>query len=241
MVTIATVSDIHGQWKRPVYPPADVLIFAGDIFKNYDWDRDIDAEKQLVELREFTSFLCSLPYNEIIVVAGNHDFVFERATRAKAIEILDDHAITYLQDSEVIIKASDGKGSSRIGDGKYKVYGSPWQPFFCNWGFNFPSPELNPMRAKEAAKACWAKIPKDVDILITHGPPEGILDECPDGRHVGCPQLRRKLDEISPKLHVFGHIHASAGKDKVFDTVFKNTAILGEDYFFMRDITVEEV
>ena len=28
------------------------------------------------------------------------------------------------------------------------------------------------------ARAEWARIPMDVDVLITHGPPRGVLDEC---------------------------------------------------------------
>lgn len=43
-------------------------------------------------------------------------------------------------------------------------------------------------------------IPIYVDVLITHGPPSGILD---DGK--GCPILRQTLKELEPTIHVFGH------------------------------------
>ena len=52
-----------------------------------------------------------------------------------------------------------------------------------------------------------------IDILITHGPPKGILDVTADmdaGEpvHVGFRSLRRHVRErIKPKLHAFGHIH----------------------------------
>jgi Icc-related predicted phosphoesterase len=60
----------------------------------------------------------------------------------------------------------------------------------------------------------WEKISSDCDILITHSPPYGILDECVNGRRVGCEELRRFHDEglISPRLHVFGHIHEQHGE-----------------------------
>jgi Icc-related predicted phosphoesterase len=59
----------------------------------------------------------------------------------------------------------------------------------------------------------WEKIPSDCDVLVTHTPPFGILDECVHGGRVGCDQLRRCLDEgiISPRLHIFGHIHEQYG------------------------------
>jgi len=43
-------------------------------------------------------------------------------------------------------------------------------------------------------------IPMYVDVLITHGPPAGILD---DGK--GCPVLLQTLKELDPTIHVFGH------------------------------------
>ncbi len=234
MVTIASVSDIHGQWARKdlVYPPADVLVFAGDILKNYSYDRDEDATKQLVELQKFAEFLGTFPYEEIIVVAGNHDFVFERKhTKQAARTILKRgarEAIHYLEDQAV--KLFD-----------LVWYGSPWQPFFYDWAYNFPETDTD----RRVARSYWAKIPDNTNVLITHGPPYKILDQCMDGREVGCPELRKKTDFLvangSLKLHIFGHIHVSAGVKVIDQTVFKNTAILGEDYMSYRPITVEEI
>jgi len=47
----------------------------------------------------------------------------------------------------------------------YKIYGSPWTPYFFGWAFNA-------QRGKECAEI-WSKIPTDTEILITHGPPHG--------------------------------------------------------------------
>lgn len=52
-------------------------------------------------------------------------------------------------------------------------------------------------------------IPMYVDVLITHGPPAGILD---DGK--GCPVLRQTIKELEPSVHVFGHSHSKRGKSK---------------------------
>lgn len=44
-------------------------------------------------------------------------------------------------------------------------------------------------------------------ILITHGPPRGILD----GDSFGSAALRSFVDKHQPRLHLFGHIHQAAG------------------------------
>jgi len=79
---IATVSDVHGMWNQIVYPKADVLIFAGDILKNYHDSVSIDAHIQLEELERLNDFTADLLarglYSHIIFVAGNHDWAFER-------------------------------------------------------------------------------------------------------------------------------------------------------------------
>ena len=80
-----------------------------------------------------------------------------------------------------------------------KIYGSPWQPEFCGWAYNLP-------RGKALADK-WDAIPDETDILVTHGPPAGILDG-----GLGCVNLRRRTEELKLKLHVFGHIHYAAGK-----------------------------
>lgn len=90
----------------------------------------------------------------------------------------------YLEDSAVEI-------------GGIKIYGSPWSPIFYGWHFMLPREEL----AKK-----WSLIPKDTDILLTHTPPFGVFDYV-DGRRAGCEELAARLNEITPKFHVFGHIH----------------------------------
>ena len=73
-------------------------------------------------------------------------------------------------------------------------------------------------------------IPYDTDILITHIPPIGILD----GRNTlyGDYELLKKVFEVKPKLHLFGHIHESSGTDTINGTIFSNTALLGKYNIF---------
>ncbi len=153
------------------------------------------------ELLSFNRFLEGLPHRHKIVIAGNHDFCFEsEPERSK--DLLS--AATYLCDEAVEVEG-------------HKVYGAPWQPRFCDWAFNLP-------RGPELAEK-WALIPADTDILLTHGPPEGILDRTFDGRHVGCADLHARLRQLKVKVHLFGHIHESYGTSESDGTVFYNASI----------------
>jgi len=161
---------------------------------------DLTEHGKLDEVEDFNRWLGSLPHRHKIVIAGNHDFCFaERPYEARA-------RITnalYLEDT-----ATEVEG--------VKIYGSPWQPWFGGWAFNLPrGPEL---------AAVWAKIPDDTDILITHGPPEGILDQNRRGDCCGCRDLLGRVLELRPRLHVFGHIHEAAGQLLIGDTTFVNAS-----------------
>lgn len=74
-----------------------------------------------------------------------------------------------------------------------------------------------------------ADIPADTDILITHQPPSGILDES-HGRHYGSKVLRERLQVVKPRLHLFGHIHDAWGKVQSGGTLFANSSVLNERY-----------
>jgi len=140
------------------------------------------------ELLEFSEWFFSYPHKHKIFIAGNHDLMFEKDP-GKARSLVG--AGIYLLDQEVII---DG----------FKIYGSPWTPEFYSWAF---------MRKRGCElKFFWDKIPKDTDILLTHGPAMGILDYVPkSGMYVGCEELKQRLAVVRPSIHAFGHIHESYG------------------------------
>jgi hypothetical protein len=114
-------------------------------------------------------------------------------------------------------------GRSGAGGGKHslRLWGSPWQPRFFDWAFNLDRGE--PLRR------VWEKIPPQTDILLTHGPPYGILDATFRGQLVGCEELLEAVARVRPRLHVFGHIHEAHGvKEHRWDdgrtTVFVNAS-----------------
>lgn len=68
----------------------------------------------------------------------------------------------------------------------------------------------------------WDLIPNDTDVLITHGPPFGILDKNTDNENCGCEELLLAINRIKPKIHIFGHIHEAYGEIKLNGTHFIN-------------------
>jgi Icc-related predicted phosphoesterase len=244
---IACMSDVHGMWGERVenkdgedtwktdivYPPADVLVLAGDILSNYSSSRIEDSLVQLGEINALNTFLGTKiadgTYKEVIVVAGNHDFAFQLRPEAKALMT----NVHYLQDSQVVV---DG----------VKFWGSPWQPWFWDWAFNFPNHHENHARAKAHAKGTWDMIPDDTNVLITHGPPLGILDKTYRGQEVGCQYLRDRVGDLNLKAHIFGHIHHSYGQRTMnafglYPTTYVNAAVCGENYQPNNLIQVVEV
>jgi Icc-related predicted phosphoesterase len=167
---------------------------------------DLTNRGALGEVVGFDQFLSRLPHRHKIVIAGNHDFCFEQQPAAARSRL---HHAAYLQDH----------GIERMG---LRFYGSPWQPEFFDWAFNLPRGE----RLREV----WARIPAGVDVLITHGPPRGVLDLTEDGRRVGCEELAIRVDEIKPAVHCFGHIHEAAGALEREDTLFINASICDLHY-----------
>jgi Icc-related predicted phosphoesterase len=159
---------------------------------------DLTRRGSLEELAQVNEFLASLPHRHKVVVAGNHDWCFQESL-AEARAVLT--AATYLEDEAVIIEG-------------LKFYGSPWQPWFMDWAFNLP-------RGAELARR-WARIPEDTDILITHGPPLGFGDRVYGGKRVGCEDLLRRVQQVRPKLHLFGHIHEDGGLWTEGVTTFAN-------------------
>jgi predicted phosphodiesterase len=175
---LVLLSDTHCRHADLAVPDGDVLIHAGDFTR-----RGTEPE-----IRLFTSWLATLPHRVKVVVAGNHDFLFERdPARARALVT----GATYLEDSGVSI---DG----------VTVWGSPWQPRFFDWAFNLERGA--PLRAK------WQLIPSGTQVLVTHGPPMGVLDRTWRGTSVGCVDLADAVARVKPRLHVFGHIHESHGE-----------------------------
>jgi Icc-related predicted phosphoesterase len=142
------------------------------------------------------------------LIAGNHDFYPEKNLRVFEDEC-ETRGITYLQDSSITL---DG----------IKFYGTPWVPKFFDWAF---------MDYDHNLEHTFSKIPTDTDVLITHGPPFGILDKVREGFSVGSKSLRNKIETLKNlKVHAFGHIHEASGAYQEAGVAYINAAILDRNY-----------
>jgi Icc-related predicted phosphoesterase len=160
---------------------------------------DLAARGEFHEIEDFLSFMKSLSHRHKIMFAGNHDFAFEDLRREKAIAAVHEAGVIYLNDSQVVVEG-------------IKFWGSPVSPRFFDWAFNRD-------RGVEI-KRHWDLIPVDTDVLVTHGPPFGILDETKHKEKVGCADLLEKVLKNKPRIHAFGHIHEGYGVKQVEGITF---------------------
>ena len=63
---------------------------------------------------------------------------------------------------------------------------------------------------------------KNLDLLITHAPPLGILDTAQTSKHTGDLSILSFVQQNQPKIHLFGHIHQSYGTFQQSGTLFIN-------------------
>lgn len=174
-----------------------------------DEANDINQYKNEKESRDFFEWFESLP-NLKVFVPGNHSIAIER-------KLIKPNVPTLINDYINI----EGIG----------IYGSPWTPtaFSQQWAY---------IRDRGKMLDVWELIPK-CDILVTHGPPKGILDLAEDRQrrgqvHCGCNNLFKKVMEIKPKIHAFGHLHShganrNAGIYQNYGTTFINCSVVDND------------
>lgn len=190
-----------------------IAIFSGDEANPRD---PYSNEQESLNFLEWFGML-RIPYK--IFVAGNHSTAIERKfiTREK----IESKGIIYLE--------NESKEVSGL-----KIWGSPTTPSFGEgWAFNKRRDKLHDL---------WQTIPEDTDIVISHGPPKGILDLSYSPSNIlefcGCSALKKRMLEIEPKLCLFGHIHntediINAGYIKLseYKTIFSNGSVVTDGKF----------
>ncbi len=149
-----------------------------------------------------------------LLVGGNHDFpIFKNRKNIK--ELLN--GVVYLEDS-------------RFRFGGLLFYGTPWIPDLHGWAYYC---------GDKVRKEVWKMIPDNLDFLITHTPPHGILDHSSTTSGLGCRSLGRRVQQVSPRFHCFGHIHAGYGRIKTGHTDFINAAASSRTRDFNAPFEIE--
>lgn len=215
MTKIIAISDTHTKHEQLIIEPCDILIHAGD-------ESFMGREN---ELREFAEWFDKQPAKHLVWIPGNHSVGFS-AQYPRSLKWIKDASprTNILINSDVTLEG-------------LKIWGSPVTPWFNDWAYN--------VNRGASIRKYWAAIPDDTSIVVTHGPPYGILDVVSPGtyheQHVGCEELMHRMQVLKPKLHVFGHIHEGYGRQTFMDTIFVNASSVDEMYSTGNDPIIVEL
>lgn len=208
------ISDTHTFHELLTVPKnIDIVIHSGDC------SNPRDPYNNEPEVRKFIEWFSKLPIKHKIYVAGNHDTSIEKGLVTRKDFV--DAGIIYLENDYVNVAG-------------LKIFGSPYTPQFGQWSF---------MKARHKLDRIWNKaIPDDVDIVIVHGPPRGVLDKSYNRNGElemrGDKSLLNRINKVKPVLVLFGHIHncndiinAGTFKFSTYDTIFSNGSVVTDNKF----------
>lgn len=204
---IGCTHQVHDKLSIP--EDTDILIHTGD------WSNSRDINENCKEFFKFRAWvennLGHIPHK--IFVPGNHS-IYEYNNQRTAKEIFKEVGVHLLVDEAIEIEG-------------IKFYGSPYVPRHGDWAY---------MAERHKLSKRWENIPEDTDILITHGPPKGILDLTEEYDHTLSQQgdkalktfIKKRLKKL--KLHMFSHIHSNS--------VITNNGVLFRDGVFYSNASV---
>ena len=204
-IRIVAVSDTHGYHRKLDIPDGDIFIHAGDV----------TMEGELDVAADFAKWVRELPHAHKIIVPGNHDFCYDISSiryQERAAQLLDLPRTHFLIDAARTLE---------VREQKIRLYGAPWVANLKGWAFW----DRNRDRFESA--------PRDIDLLVTHGPPYGIRDAAQfnDAIHYGSKHLVRYIQRCyGLKLHIFGHVHEGAGQEQVGEITFVNACTCTREY-----------
>ncbi len=170
---------------------------------------DSTGRGSISEVSSFLFWFSQQPAKHKVMISGNHDWLFETDQNLAKSMVAQYHNMSLLENSLIEIMG-------------LKIYGSPVTPRFFDWAFNADD---------EVLYDTWSKIPEDIDLLVTHGPPYGVLDITAEGDAVGCKILANEvMYRVKPKYHIFGHIHEGYGQQKIEGVTYVNASSCNRRY-----------
>lgn len=219
-----TISDTHEKHEDLELKGGDILIHCGDATQ-------LGTPRKV---HNFLKWFGAQNYKYKVMIAGNHDIGWEPMGEGlhkktfhfrgmwlvkKGLEKTyrrwaEANGIIYLHNKLVEIEGC-------------RIYGSPYQKMIDKWNvwaFNYYCEE----------GYSWDHIPEDIDILVTHCPPYGILDNSKSHYRYGSPKLAARVEEVKPQVHCFGHIHEGYGRLKKNGVIYINAAMADENYEMTR-------
>lgn len=218
---ICALSDLHGNLIENI-EPCELVLICGDIVPLYIQRNIPQCEKWLKT--EFAKWVNSLPCEEVIFIAGNHDFCFAGKGNLWNLNVIvgpTDGKAIYLENSFVDYLSNEGK--------VFRIFGTPDCHIFGNWAFMYSDDKLYKH---------YSLMPENCDILISHDAPDvNDLGLVPPNRwhsdyvNAGNPVLTRIIQEKKPRYAFNGHIHEGNHElTKIQETITANVSILNDRY-----------
>jgi hypothetical protein len=165
-----------------------------------------------------------MPHEVKIVIAGNHDLTLDTSfyeqygvnhhylSQENHLDcqslLTNTDSLIYLLHHSCLVRLRNPNGPHT----EFTVFGSPHTPEYGLWAFMYPRHQSD---GGVAASRLWDQIPLDTDVLVTHGPAFGHLDETSSREAAGCEELRKAMWRVRPRLALCGHIHEARGAEKV--------------------------
>lgn len=219
---IGVLSDLHGNLIDNI-EPCEIVLICGDIVPLKMQRNFPQCEKWLKT--QFSKWINNLPCENVFMVAGNHDLIFENQPKDWIYETLykpTQYKLVYLENNYVDYISIESCRS-------YRIYGTPLCHKFGNWAFMYEDNTIY--------RILTNSIPKDCDIVISHDAPYGTSDICYEAtwhtldEHIGSRPLKEVLLEKQPKYFFHGHLHTSNHEEEILEnTKVYNTSILNEQY-----------
>jgi Icc-related predicted phosphoesterase len=197
-VRILHISDTHSMHRQieakfGKLPDADILIHTGD-FTN---------SGSHTEFKDFNEWLGSLQtrYEDIIVILGNHEFQNNHAISRSTTD--PNYAKNTLTNARVLEhELVTVKG--------LRIFGSSWVPWQDP---SNPDDDSHTPKGFVPAPNFFGQIPENVDVLLSHGPPYRIFDKMEHSSQSwgSSRRLRERIEQVKPRVHLFGHVHEQRG------------------------------
>lgn len=227
------ISDTYGATSLPnqaELPKVDILLHCGDL----------TIRGRLSEYEATLSMLSSINAELKLVIAGNHDITLDvEYWRSRGPEIAGSEyssstaaAAMQLLGGRKALAAGveflhEGVHSFGLRSGaRFTLYASPYYPAsgdgtFPYMAYRYESNQDRfnpPEKATKYAEAIAINPIPDypaIDIVMTHTPPLGHLDQAQNGGYLGCRSLQRAIARAKPRLHCFGHVHEAYSAERV--------------------------
>jgi hypothetical protein len=205
-ISIVAISDTRSLYPSLLdeWPAADLFIHAGNLTQH--------GTKE--ELQSAIEWLISLPYAHKVVIAGNHDIGLDKSCTYRSslgpssgtyampeetdalIDSMSQGGITYLSPETPSVEIS-------VRECNVRIYGLPYSPLS-------PGPSAF-MRSR--SEDTWENVNGNYDILVSHSPPKGHLDQTRFLDHIGCTHFLAAIKRLRPRATIFGQVYESRGKE----------------------------